>query len=201
MIGSEPQPFLVSYNDNTLERERSVPYPVEVLRGKRYLTISIDVWDSFVRSMDSYVDNPPSTDEWVEKFYRLRRETIELSRRILERIEREKQEEMEMRPEDRLALQQALEAGLNPDEPQWFEHYLYFDRHREAKRAASELRQAGYRVDLDRSGSQWRVLAQHQLLPNEEALEEAIEFLEGLAERYGGEYDGWGVAIEASQNE
>jgi regulator of RNase E activity RraB len=45
------------------------------------------------------------------------------------------------------------------------------------------------------------VLAQHQLLPNEEALDAAIEFLEGLAARYGGEYDGWGVAIEASGGE
>ena len=52
-----------------------------------------------------------------------------------------------------------------------------------------------------RSGSEWRVLAQHQMLSHEDALDEAIEFLEALAARHEGEYDGWGVAIEASQNE
>jgi len=39
------------------------------------------------------------------------------------------------------------------------------------------------------------------MLSHEDALDEAIEFLEALAARREGEYDGWGVAIEASQNE
>jgi len=201
MYGTEPQPYLVSYNDNTLAREYSAPYPVGVLRGKRYLTIGIDVWDSFVRSMDTYVDNPPPVDWWVEEFYSLRQRTVELSRQILEEIERRRQEDTMMKPEDRLALQQALESGLPPDEPQWFEHYLYFGKRRQAERAATELHQAGYLVELDRSGSEWRLLARHQMLPHEDALDKAIEFLEALAARYEGEYDGWGVAIEASQNE
>jgi regulator of RNase E activity RraB len=201
IISIEPQPYLVFYNDDTLEEEDKFQFPVEALRGKRYLTVNFIIWDSFVRLMDKYVENPPDMDEWVGEFYRRHRECVELSRQILETIEREKQEGAMMKPEDRLALQQALESGLPPDEPQWFEHYLYFSKRRQAEQAAKELRQAGYEVDLDRSGSEWRVLAQHQLLPDEGALEEAIEYLEALVERYAGEYDGWGVAIEASKGE
>jgi hypothetical protein len=33
MYGTEPQPYLVSYNDATLAREHAAPSPVEVLRG------------------------------------------------------------------------------------------------------------------------------------------------------------------------
>lgn len=201
IVSSEPQPFLIEYDDHTLESLGWVPYPVEQLIGGRYLSIGFVVFDAFVRSMDVRVDNPPDPDEWVQDFYRRRQEAEEFRRRVLERAKREREEAM-MSEADEQALRQALEAGLDPHTPQPFEHYLYFGTRRRAEQAAAALRQAGYTVAVDRSagGSEWLVLARHMLLADEEALDRAIEFLEDLASRYGGEYDGWGVAV-ASESE
>jgi hypothetical protein len=87
-----------------------------------------------------------------------------------------------MKPEDRLALQQALASGLPSRRAAvGLSTDLDFGKRRHAERAATDLHPAGYLVELDRSGSEWRVLARHQMLPHEDALDEAIEFQEALA--------------------
>ncbi len=201
IVTSEPLPFLEYYDDETLEFVERVAYPVEQLIGGRYLWQTFVVFDAFVRAMDKYVDQPPDPNEWVESYYRRRKEMEEHLQHFREWLacsSQEAEEVQAMNEADRQALQKALEAGLSADTPQLFEHYLYFERRQQA---AEALQSAGYQVVVRRSagGSEWLVLASQPLLPTEEDLDPVIEFMEEVAARYGGEYDGWGVAVSSEQ--
>lgn len=101
-----------------------------------------------------------------------------------------------MRQEDLVALQHVLSAGVSPDTMCAFEYFLYFPEEPLANLAAQALREVGYHTEVEPvvDGS-WQVVvyATHRPDPNE--LERRVNFLEQLADSFGGEYDGWGVPI------
>ncbi|MCS7273055.1 MAG: ribonuclease E inhibitor RraB [Fimbriimonadales bacterium] len=101
-----------------------------------------------------------------------------------------------MRHEDMLALRQVLSAGISPDTVCSFEYFLYFGDEALAHLAAQAVQQAGYYAEVEPTGEggwQLVVFAEHR--PDINELERRVNFLEQIAEAFGGEYDGWGVPL------
>ena len=78
---------------------------------------------------------------------------------------------------DRATLEALAQAGSKLAEPHTVKHYLYFGTKRRAKAAAREIAASGYRSS---AGS----------------IRSTREFREGVANRFGGEYDGWEAQVE-----
>lgn len=103
---------------------------------------------------------------------------------------------------DRDALRK-LASISNIGEVHWISHYLYLPTETAGKCVADELSMQGFVVD-DRmdpyDGSSWLVLAKRRMTPTEDAIAEARTFLEAIAARYNGEYDGWEVDVQPSDS-
>jgi hypothetical protein len=89
-------------------------------------------------------------------------------------------------------------APVQDEGPRRVRHYLYFKKKDVAQAVEAELKQRGFEAEFRRGadGKNWLVLATHTLA-SEDALAEAREALEQLAERHSGEYDGWEMATGA----
>jgi hypothetical protein len=100
-------------------------------------------------------------------------------------------------PTDRDAIEE-LRRTSNTEEPHLVAHYLYFQRKDAAARTAVELRARGFRIEerLGADGVNWLVLARHDAIPTEKAIASVRKTLEQLAERLGGEYDGWEAEVK-----
>lgn len=102
-----------------------------------------------------------------------------------------------MRSDDWRALQYMLDAGANPEAVYPFEHFLYFDDERLAGFAALALQDAGYQTEAGPAmDGGWLVVVYACHRPNATELERRIDYLESVAEAFGGEYDGWGVPVK-----
>jgi hypothetical protein len=105
---------------------------------------------------------------------------------------------------DRQAREQdeaAAKSSPAQPQPQRMEYYLYFPRKRDATTAANRLRN---RYDWETSvrkgadGKNWLTFAVADVPSEEDQIEEIREYLEGLADELGGEYDGWAMKTEPS---
>jgi regulator of ribonuclease activity B len=99
---------------------------------------------------------------------------------------------------DRATLAALAQAGSKLAEPHQVRHFLYFGTKRGAKKAAREIARSGYSSEVSPGASteDWLLLATHTLTPSVEAIRSTREFLEGVADRFGGEYDGWEAQVE-----
>ena len=77
-------------------------------------------------------------------------------------------------------------------------HYLYFAKRADANGAGHQLRSLGLTVEVRKGGdgTNWLVLASTKRLQTSEGAEDLNEKLESLAEKFGGEYDGWAMRVE-----
>lgn len=97
---------------------------------------------------------------------------------------------------DRAALKY-LRSVSSPDAVHFVLHYLYSPKKRAAAAAAAELRSLQFETE-ERIGADdinWLVLACHRIVPTEEAIAAARRTMEAVAERHGGEYDGWEAEV------
>lgn len=99
--------------------------------------------------------------------------------------------------DDRTALAALFEAS-QPGVPHTLRHYLYFRSDEAARAAAAELDRRGFVTEL-RAGAyeedDYLLLAQHEMIPSEEAIAGTRQVLEGVANSVGGEYDGWEAEV------
>jgi hypothetical protein len=79
--------------------------------------------------------------------------------------------------------------------PARMRHYLYFPEKAPANKAASSTALAGYDIEVSPSagGRSWLLLALTDIPDADAGLFEQVESLTALAERCGGDYDGWEV--------
>jgi hypothetical protein len=99
--------------------------------------------------------------------------------------------------DDHEALAKLLSA-TNPKAAHAFQHYLYYDSEQTGREVAQALRERGLAVE-DRLGADdvsWLVLVTCRVTPTEAAVEAMREAFEDIAEKTGGEYDGWEAAVE-----
>lgn len=91
-------------------------------------------------------------------------------------------------------------AELNDDlrTPREVEHFAYFAHPGRAESAAHELAAAGYTVELGRRGSE-TILRAARIQPlSDELVAQFLGEMVTIVERNGGDYDGWGAAVEVS---
>lgn len=101
-----------------------------------------------------------------------------------------------MMADDRSALEE-LRGSSGLAGPHVVLHYLYFPRQEAAASTAVELRSCGFATEerLGADGIHWLVLARHQIVPSEETIARTRHMMEELAQRRGGEYDGWEAEV------
>lgn len=99
--------------------------------------------------------------------------------------------------DDRSAIAQLLqESKLGARHV--FLHYLYFPKKHGATGAAAELRSLGFRTEerLGADGTNWLVIARHEVVPSDEMISTARQVMENLTRNCNGEYDGWEAEVQ-----
>src|ERR1700704_2160203 len=101
---------------------------------------------------------------------------------------------------DMVALNKLLEVST-PGVPHVVEHFLYFRDQSVADIAFADLRRNGFRAEAGASatGANWLVLARHEIIPSEDSIASTRAFMEALASKNGGEYDGWEPKVKESK--
>ena len=97
---------------------------------------------------------------------------------------------------DKDALEQ-LRTASKPGGLHQVTHYLYFETAKVAREVASQLQASGYSTEdrLGADGENWLVLAKQKCVPTDAYVEQTRLFFEEIAERRGGEYDGWEAEV------
>ncbi|MFT3686689.1 MAG: ribonuclease E inhibitor RraB [Phycisphaerales bacterium] len=109
---------------------------------------------------------------------------------------------------DRAVLAAMASAGADLSKPAHTVHYLYFPSLQAADAAAADLRAQGYGpVNTHRapqpsllkrlfSKPRYSCIAETRTVPYEPAVLMTSRTMDALAEKHGGEYDGWEASIE-----
>ena len=99
---------------------------------------------------------------------------------------------------DESVLIQLKKAESDLSKPHKIEFFLYFPSRSVAERAALQIRETGFQVEVRRAakGNDWFCLATKTMVPELSALEEIRREFSSLAASLKGEYDGWGTPIE-----
>ena len=92
----------------------------------------------------------------------------------------------------------ALAEVADLSKPRLVEHFLYLPSRDAAEQAAAALTAQGYTADARAAAGEegalpWLVLASQTTVVDEQSVGEARKLFEGLVERHGGDYDGWGA--------
>ena len=99
---------------------------------------------------------------------------------------------------DEAVLVQLKKAGSNLSKPHRIEFFLYFPTKLVAEQAALRIKPAGFEVDvkLAAKGNDWLCFATRTMIPELPALQKIRRDFTAIASSLGGEYDGWGTAVE-----
>ncbi len=102
-----------------------------------------------------------------------------------------------MTPDDRRALSLLLGAGAREPRATRFNHYVYMPDKGGAESCARKLQCDGFNAQcrMGADNVSWLVLATHDLVPDEGALQRVIDHLTEIAVSAGGEYDGWEAEV------
>lgn len=98
---------------------------------------------------------------------------------------------------DKQVLVQLKKAGSNLSKPHDVEFFLYFPTESIAQQAASQIRVAGFAVEVKPAakGIDWLCFATRRMVPDIAALEQIRKDFNNLTATLGGEYDGWGTGV------
>jgi hypothetical protein len=97
-------------------------------------------------------------------------------------------------------LGQMVGLGADLTQPRHALYYLYFDAEDVATAAAEEGRAGGYacevRDPLPNNRGQWSVVCERpDAILDVEGVNGADDLFQGIADRHGGEFDGWEAAV------
>jgi len=106
---------------------------------------------------------------------------------------------------DLAVLSRLEELGSDLSKPHHIDFFLYFPSEELAKSAASEIENGGYVVKVDPleppwwrrlfSKTVWSICTSKSMVPAREVIFEAGDWFHGIAQRFSGEYDGWGTEV------
>lgn len=109
------------------------------------------------------------------------------------------------RPEhvDRFALQNLRQLGVELEGERPVDFYFYFPEEYQAYHAAAALTNFRFDTEISYSkyGDRWLCLATKKIHMTSGRLMDLRSWMEDLAERNGGEYDGWETMIELEQDQ
>src|SRR5947199_10208279 len=94
-------------------------------------------------------------------------------------------------------LRDLAKAGANVSRPTEIITYRYDPDEARGRRAAWELLEAGYRVEVRPAATRpsWLTLAKIDVIPSSDNIAMIRQRFEALASQVGGEYDGWEAAV------
>ena len=108
--------------------------------------------------------------------------------------------------QDLAVLNRLEELGSDMTKPHKVDFFLYFKSEENARSAVREIEDDGFSVNLRRAEAAWwkRLLgktvwscrAMKSFVPAKEAILKASADFEEIAQRFDGEYDGWGAGLE-----
>lgn len=98
---------------------------------------------------------------------------------------------------DSQVLVQLRKAGSNISKPHEIEFFLYFKTKDSATRASGLVAKEGCRVAVEPGAdhTSWLCDGRKRMVPRLSALVRLRKRFEGIARKYGGEYDGWETAV------
>ena len=99
---------------------------------------------------------------------------------------------------DKAVLVQLRKAGSDLSKPHKIEFFLYFPSHSAAEQAASQIRKAGFQVEVEIASkdNNWLCFATKTMVPELSALRRIRSDFDSLAASLKGDYDGWGTEVE-----
>lgn len=102
---------------------------------------------------------------------------------------------------NRAVMQALLDQGIESGEILEVSNFFYFDNEKDAKLAEEELSDIGFAIETvykheDNDELPWTVICTIRLPLKEDKIHRLTDFLNELAARYGGKYDGWEVGID-----
>ena len=108
-------------------------------------------------------------------------------------------EQLGVKHKDLLVLGQLLQQGADLTQPRHALYYLYFARRDAAEAGAEEARAAGYscevRDPLPQQPDQWSLVCERSdAVLNPAGVTAADDLFQGIADRHGGDFDGWEAA-------
>ena len=98
---------------------------------------------------------------------------------------------------DGQVLDQLRRLSSNLGKPHTIEFFLYFPTQQAADTVRELLTRKGFSAEVSKAaaGSDWLCLAVKEMLPKHSDLVILRTELSGLAEEFGGNYDGWGTPV------
>lgn len=105
-----------------------------------------------------------------------------------------------LKAKDLAVLAQLVHAGADLSQPRHVLHYLHFSTEEAARHAEPEARAAGWDVEvrppLPAYPDLWSLICQRRdVVVNPDTVRQSHDVLQALADRHGGEYDGWEAAV------
>ena len=102
---------------------------------------------------------------------------------------------------DIVILGEMVKQGADLTKPRHALYYLYFDDPEKVSSAADEGRAAGYKCELREPlpayPGQWSVVCERpDALLDIDGVRAADDLFQGIADRLGGEFDGWEAAVK-----
>lgn len=112
----------------------------------------------------------------------------------------ERSPQLGIRYKDLMVVEQLVKAGADLSEPRHWIYYLYLPTGPLAVQAADDVRAAGWaaeaRPSADETSTQWCVVAeQHDVVFTPAFLIDADNLFQEIADRLGGDYDGWEASV------
>jgi hypothetical protein len=105
---------------------------------------------------------------------------------------------MSPNPLDRETLDAMKAHGADLTKPTEISFYLYFPAEDDAENAAAALRRSGYTAEVRPplpDFDEWLCYATREMVPSATGIDHARSELESLANRFGGDFDGWEAEI------
>lgn len=98
---------------------------------------------------------------------------------------------------DLQVLRQLEAAGSDLSKEHLIEFFLYFPTEAEARAAAGEIAADDFDAVVEPAASDglWLCFARKSMVPDHQLLVDIGATFESIADRYGGEYDGWGTEV------
>jgi len=105
-----------------------------------------------------------------------------------------------LKHKDLLVLHQLMQAGAELTQPRHTVHYLYFADPEAATAASREAEGNGFEVEVreplpDHPGQWSLVCGRHGVVVHPDTVRDHGDLFDSLAERHGGEYDGWEASV------
>jgi hypothetical protein len=111
----------------------------------------------------------------------------------------ERSPQLGLKYKDLAVLGKLMEGGADLTQPRHVVYYSYAPSEETGQEMRAEAETRGFaatvREPLSESPGQWSVICETHAVTSPDFVRESDDFLQGLADRHGAEYDGWEASL------